>query len=333
MASLAEWRAWATALPHDLDRREQYTATLLTTLASIIETAPFEWGLTGGTALQSFLAKEDRRYSTDLEIITPATRDDVRDWMQDQGYTPEEMGSKALLTSLTPDGTLFVIHDYPPDDLEAADIVHEPFDHYPLQETPPPDHIDVPRLGLPYLLATKLYAIQEERRGGERKKDAYDLALALPLARTDDVLEKLEIYAAHQGRPGDHYEIARAAGAWLDHFASDGFSSLSRWMPNYVPQADPTEVRDGLEAAVAFLADALGQSIEPTERERVRFLLQELSPAELAPLAEALGFDGNPLRESEKLRDFIVATVVERAAGPLPSDTNELRELLEEISD
>lgn len=246
--------------------------------------------------------------------------------MEEAGFDPKRIRSDVLLCKLTPDGILFVIHDYPPGDFEAADIEHRPFQHFPMAEHPPPGTLDVPLLAFEFLLATKLYEIQRVDRGGERKKDAYDLALALTRGSTEAILAKLEVYAAHRGRPGDHAEIARSAGAWLDHFATAGYGSLSRWLPNYVPDGDPAEIRTGLEQAVEALEDGLGEPIEPNEEERCRFLFQELSPADLVPVAERLEFEGDPLKESENVRDFVLQAAAEDLPRPLPEDADELRE-------
>lgn len=329
---VAEVEVWYGGLPEGLDEREQYTATLLRTLARIDETATFEWGLTGGTALQSYLPEQLRRYSTDLEIITKADADEVEQWLGDQGYEPnhvEQLG--AFLCSLTPDGTLGVIVEYPDDDFEAADVTARAFDHYPIEAHPPPGRLEVPILSFDFLLATKLFAIQEPHRGGERKKDAYDLAHALPLSNSDDVLDKLEAYAAHRDRPGEHEDIARSAGVWMQHFATDGHSSLARWLPNYVPDGDPEEIQDGLRGAVEELASALGGRIEPTAKEQCRFLFGELTPADLAPVADSIGFEHDPAAQSEKLRDAVLEAVIEEVEGEPPTDVEELRGTLEDL--
>lgn len=329
---LAEVEAWYGGLPDELDERERYTATLLRTLARIDETAPFDWGLTGGTALQSYLPEQLRRYSTDLEIITEADADRVEQWMEEQGYEPnhiEELG--AFLCSLTPDGALGVIPDYPPDDFQAADVTSQAFDHYPIETQPPPGQLEVPLLSFDFLLATKVFAIQEPHRGGERKKDAYDLALALPQADSQGVLDKLEVYAAHRARPGEHEDVARSAGAWMQHFATDGHASLARWLPNYVPDGDPEEIQAGLEEALDDLEAALGETIELTAEEQCRFLFGQRTPAELAPVAERIGFEADPVRQSEKLRDAVLEAVVEQTDGDPPTGIDELRATLDDL--
>lgn len=244
---------------------------------------------------------------------------------------PRPMAPGILLCSLTPDGILFVIHEYPPGDFNAADIEKRPFQHFPIDNHPPPGTLEVPLLSFEFLLGTKLYAIQERDRGGERKKDAYDLALALPRASNPAILEKLTTYAAHRGRPGDHEEIARSAAAWIQHFATDGYGSLSRWLPNYVPDGNPKAIRAGLRDAFDALEDGLGGPIEPNEQERCRFLFQELSPADLNPIAKRLGFDGDPIKESENARDFVLQAAVEELPRPLPEDVETLRRALYRI--
>lgn len=321
---LEAWRAWDSALPVSMPFRERYTATLLKTLAQLLYTATFPWALTGGTAFQSYLDPELRRYSTDLEIITTAGREEVQAWMQANGFPPGTVHARILKCALTPDGTLFVIHSYPQRDFEAAQIAVRKFQHYVLPGAEPPEPLRIPLCSREFLLATKLFAIQEPNRGGERKKDAYDLAVGLPLAEAEPVLDRLEAYARHRGREGAAREIARSAGTWLAHFRGAGSTAFASWLKNYVPAASPETVQTRLRSVVASLSKALGGPIEPTEEERCRFLTQELTPADLAPLAKAFGFQGDPIKHSEKMRDFVLDAAMPRIPRPLPADKESL---------
>lgn len=328
---LDEWRAWEAALPAEMPLRERYTATLLKTLALLLHDAPFPWALTGGTALQSYFHPRQRRYSTDLEIMTPASREAVEAWMRARGLPPETVHARILKCQLTPDGTLFAIHSYPQRDFEAAQIATRKFDHYPFPGAPPPESLAIQLCSLDFLLATKLFAIQEANRGGERKKDAYDLGVGLGMTDAASVLGRLDGYAIHRGRPGEGREIARAGGAWLAHLADVGFPSFASWLQNFVPAAPAEEERERLRSAVASLSKALGQAVEPTPEERCRFLVQELGPADLIPLAMALGFKADPYKQSEKLRDFVLEATLPKMPRPLPADKDALLEALNEV--
>jgi len=327
--ALEEWRAWEAALPSSMPLRERYTATLLKTLAQLLYTAPFPWALTGGTAFQSYLRPVHRRYSTDLEIITTASGQEVEAWMLANGFPPETIHPRILKCALTPDGTLFVIHSYPQRDFEAAQIAMREFQHYDLPGARPPEALQVPLCSRDFLLATKLFAIQEPNRGGERKKDAYDLAVGLPLEGTADVLGRLEAYAVHRGREGQAREIARCAGTWLAHFAAAGFPTFVAWLQNYVPAAPAEEVQKSLRSSVESLSKALGMAIEPTDEEQCRFLAQELTIADLAPLGKAFGFKGDPIKQSEKMRDFVLEAALPRIPRPLPAEKKGLLSALQ----
>lgn len=256
----------------------------------------------------------------------------MRAWMEAQGRQPAPMGRNALRCSLTPEGTLFVLHAYPPRDYDAAGVAPRVFEHFTLPTACPPEPLRAPLVALDFLLATKLFALQERGRGGERRKDAYDLAVGLRLAPPADVLRRLDGYAAHRGHGGKGRAIARAAGAWLVHFGGSGYQSLANWLHNYAPDIPAEDVRTGLAAAVGMLAEALGEPVEPTEEERCRFLLQELSPRDLAPLAVTLGFKGDAVAQSKKMRDFVLDTALPRLSRPLPSDATQLLRALREAA-
>lgn len=328
----ADWDAWFKSRPQTLSEHEEYTATLLYTLQRIRESAPFAWGLTGGTALQSSFPEPKRRYSSDLEIITTATRDEVQAWMRAQGWDPKPVGAAPITkATLTPDGTLFVIHDYPADGYEAASPAPVAFNHYPIPQHAPPETLQIPLLDYEFLVATKLFEVRKPGRGGERFKDAHDLSLALPLANLDRVKEKLGHYLRVRGEDAGVQEILRQLGAWVRHYQGAGRREFEAWRRRYV--TDPTlfDAATELDEALRLLEGACGGPIETMPHEVRRFLLADLTPKNLAPVAKQLGYTGSLSKEYEKMADFVATTAFPKLGGKPPTKPQdpltELRDL------
>lgn len=315
-----------------LTQEERHTATLVLALERLARTFPRPWALTGGTCLQSYLPVEERRYSSDLEIITTATEEEAVAWMRSQDLEPGRVHDKALKCAITPDGTLFIIHSYPQADFDAADISTRTFEHYPLPKgVEPPAPVEARLLAVPFLLATKIWEAQRIGRGGERPKDAYDLARCLHLAPVADVMKKLAVYAAHQGRAGEEREIARRAAVYLDYYSQKGFDTFVSWSKRFVPEGSPPVDKAALAAAAKRLGDELGVSTKPSGREVCELLIRELTPKDLAPVAEKLGADKKLLRQYDNLREFVLGKTLEKIGEPLPKDAQELLKALQAL--
>lgn len=321
---MPEWEPWFTRIALHPTKQERYTATLLKTLHELLETAPFAWALTGGTALQSTFHVSRRRYSTDIEIVTAAPLVQVEDWLRSRslGYRP--VNDRILSAQLTPDGQLYIIHDYPPQDLASAKPQRQPFNHYPFARDPPPGTLNVPMLGRAFLAATKIFGIQQDGRGGERSKDANDLAIALADENLQEVRAALSVYAKHRAATLPEDEIVRRAGVWLRICATTGYSEFLRWRRRIAPAGSTPPTVAELEAAARQLENILGKSIQPTPGEVRRQLLHSIRIKPLAEIAKTAGYTGKPSVELEKMYDFLAAKVVVTLSGPPPTTAEAL---------
>ena len=313
------WDDWKAGLPADLDDQQTYTATLLHALERILSTATFSWGMTGGTAAQSFLPDAVRRYSSDVEIVTPASESQVRAWMKTAGFEPEAVtGRKGILKAkLTPEGTLFVIHSYDAEGYQAANPKPRPFDHFPIPNNPPPARLDIPVLDFEFLVATKLYETWRLDRGGERRKDIHDLSLLLPLAQPDRVFEQLQVYLKVRECPDSPNEVCRRAGAWMT-FALNHLPWFENWRDGIV--RDPTQFnaeRD-LAAAQAWLEAMVGARIELSDWETVRFLLPDATPKQLRGICAKVRIAGDV--KQLRILDDLATAVLPLMARPIPTE-------------
>lgn len=297
-----------------------------------MKTAPAPWALTGGTALQSYLPEEERRYSTDLDIMTTADETTATRWLDELGLKPKKIMDNALRGILTPEGTLYVIFGYLEADFRAADVETQEFQHFSVRGPKPPEVVRAPLVSFPFLVATKLFGIQSEDRGGDRRKDAYDLALTLPRADMSEVSTKLVKYAAHRGRPREETEITRSAAVFLDYYAGAGYESFTNWLRGFLRPDQPMLPKDALIRAHKILADQMGHPPRPQEAELLRFALNEMPANVMGAFATKFGFKGDMIRESEKMRDFVVAVAVKRLGRPLPTTVDALTEALNKLS-
>lgn len=330
--ALDQWRAWEANLPTTLTQQERHTATLILALERLQTTFPYPWGLTGGTCLQSYLPVNQRRYSSDLEIITTATGAEAAAWMESQSMDTAVVNANAIKCSITPDGTLFIIHSYPKADFAATDITTRTFEHYPLPKgVQPPSPVEARLISVPYLLATKLWEVQRIGRGGERPKDAYDLARCLHLSPIADVMQKLDVYAAHQKNAGRAREIARRAGVYLEWYSGQGYVGFVNWSKQFVPANSAPVDQESLAKAANRLGKESGLSTKPTEEEACEFLIRELTPKDLAPLAEKLGADKRMLRQYDNLREFVLLKIQGKLVAPVPRTAEDLLARLKEI--
>ncbi len=324
------WEDWYAGLPAKLkDQKQRFTAILLYNLHKTLESAPFTWGLTGGTAAQSFLPAAKRRFSSDVEIITEASEEVVRKWMLDQKWKPEVVAPKKILKApLTPEGTLFVIHSYDPTGFKTAAPRTQTFNHFPLPGHEPPEPLQIPLLDIDFLAATKIYEAWRPDRGGERRKDIHDLSLILPLADSARVEKMLEVYLPLRGTPVDAREAMRSAGAWVS-FARERLSWFENWRDTIV--LDPAAFNAGNELKVAqrWLETAIGRQIAMTPWETVRFMLHDATPKQLAPIGDSLGCTGDP--QLMKFADCVANKAIPRLPSPLPKDLADLLEALQGI--
>ena len=326
---MTDWKAWADKVP-EMPERERYTATLLLTLSRILETAPFDWALAGGTALQSFFDEALRRYSSDVEITTKASKAEVSTWMKSQGWPPEPVGNANILkAALTPDGTLFVIHSYDPTGFAATEPTKQPFRHFPVKATPPPGQLTIPILDYDFLIAAKIWEIRKPGRGGERFKDAHDLSLGLPKCKPKRVHEKLVAYLKIRGDKGTATETVRAAGAWIQHFQGAGKAAYKAWQPQYLNEPDHHGIDEGLANALRVLTTLHGGPIAATASEQRRFLLADVTPKQLAPIATKLGW--TKPHQYENMRDHVASAAFSGLAGPAPTTTEGLVQELEAL--
>ncbi len=327
-----DWDVWFKSRPRTLSEHEEYTATLLYALQRVRESAPFAWGLTGGTALQSFFPEPKRRYSSDIEIITRATRNDVQAWMRAQAWNPEGVGVAPITKArLTPDGTLFVIHDYPADGYEAASPAPADFRHYPIRNHPPPETLSIPLLDYDFLVATKLFEVRKPGRGGERFKDAHDLGLALPLANLSRFEEKLGHYLRIRGEGAGVQDIIRQAGVWIRHYKGAGRRAFEAWRRRYVTNPSLFDAATELDEALRLLERAHGGPIKTMPHEVRRFLLADLTPKNLAPVAEQLGYPGSLSKEFETMADFVASAAFPKLGGRQPTKPEDLLAELREL--
>jgi hypothetical protein len=323
----SDWDTWYAGLPAKLpDEQERFTAILLYNLHRTLETAPFKWGLTGGTAAQSFLPVDKRRYSSDVELITEASEAVVRKWMEGQGWKPEVVAPKKILKApLTPEGTLFVIHSYDAAAFKAAAPRAQEFQHFPLPGHEPPESVKVPLLDFDYLVATKIYEAWRPDRGGERRKDIHDLSLLLPRANAARVREMLDVYLPTRGAKIDAGEAMRGAGAWM-RFALERLAWFENWRNGIVRGPSAFQAKEDLRAAEAWFESATGQSIQLTPWEVVRFMLHDATPKQLAPIGASLGCTGDPTMM--KFADCVASKAVPLLPSPPPKDLPRLLELL-----
>lgn len=315
---MTTWKEWADSVP-DEPERERYTATLLYTLSRVLETAPFEWALVGGTALQSYFDEPLRRYSSDVEIITKATKTTVAAWFKEQKWKPEPVGNAPILKAeLTPDGKLFVIHDYDAAGYAATEPKVQVFRHFPIKDNPPPGQLKIPIACFDFLVAAKLWELRKPLRGGERFKDAHDLSIGLPQGDSKRVLAKLEAYHKIRGDTNSAKETIRSASAWTQHLQGTGRAAYAVWQPQYLNDVALHDIDKGL----ATLADALlklhGSPAQPSPLEQRRFLLAEVSPKQLTPIAKTWGWDKDG--QYENMRDYVGQRALAKAKGPAPTD-------------
>jgi len=275
---------------------------------------------------------EVRRYSSDLEIITTVTETRVREWMRSQSLKAEPVHAAAIKCALTPDGTLFVIHSYPQDDFDAADITPHPFEHFPITRTRPPGKVEARLISAPYLLATKLWEVQRLGRGGERPKDAYDLAQCLSLAPTRDIFAKLETYVRHQGHGGRARDVARRAACYLDWYSAAGSKTFVTWSKRFIRADGPQPKPEDLHAAASLLAKELGFAPMFTEAEICEILIRELSPKDLTPIAKTLGCAPKTLSQYDNMREFVLVKLQPRLTAPYPMDAQDLLAKFRELA-
>lgn len=320
-----EWEAWFARIEQQPTPQEKYTATLLKTLHRLVETAPFDWALTGGTALQSLFPVERRRYSTDIEIVTTASRTQVLAWLGPDAAQARPVNDRILVVPLTPDGQLFIIHDYPAEDLAAARPSPVTFEHYPFSRDPPPGKLTVPMLSRAFLVATKIFGIQQDDRGAERSKDANDLAISLAMIDSDQaVLDALGVYVRHRKYRQPDTEVIRSAGSWLEYFAGPGYPAFERWHKRMSPPNSKPPSMDELKEAKKIHERLLGKPIEASPAELRRRLLYSVRIKDVADVAKRAGYRGHLGKELEKMYDFIGRAILPRLQGPAPTNPEEL---------
>lgn len=253
-------------------------------------------------------------------------------WLDALGAKPKKIMPNALAGTPRPEGTIFVIFGYPETAFQAADVSDQEFQHFPVRGPKPPEPVRAPLVSFHFLVATKLFGIQSEDRGGDRRKDAYDLAVTLPRADMTSVASKMKAYAAHRGRAGDEQDITRAAAVFLDHYANAGFTSFTGWLRGFLRPDQSPLPKEALANAAGILARHLGAKPMPKPEETLRFALNEIPLNVLGAFAKKLGFTRDPLKESEKMRDFVVAEALKRLSRPLPATAADLTSALEKLS-
>lgn len=319
MTAWEQWKAWADSQPKDLHEFESYTVTLLATLARIRDTAPFEWALTGGTALQSTFPVELRRFSDDIDIITTASAKEVTTWMAAQGWQPTERAPNVHSAPLTPRGALYVIHGYRGEDFRATGIQVLDFEHFPLTNQPP-EVMRVPQLAPAFLVATKIWGTRDPNRGGERLKDIYDLGIALPRQAEKGVRGMLALYHRVRGDPSTVEETLRQAAVFTRHFSGKGVAEFSAGQ-NFLETFPEADVK-ARTAAAAGILEAWHGGARATPVEERRFLLPDVSAKVLAATAKRLGYKGSTSTQLQRLYDWYARDVLPRL-GASPAKTAE----------
>ena len=152
------------------------------------------------------------------------------------------------------------------------------------------------------------------------------MSLGLPKCKSKRVQEKLAAYLKIRGDKGTATETIRAAGAWIQHFQGAGKAAYKAWQPQYLDEPDNHGIDAGLANALRALTSLHGGPITATASEQRRFLLADVTPKQLAPIATKLGW--TKPHQYENMRDHVAATAFSGLAGPAPSTSQELvREL------